>query len=165
MLFSKFCRELSCDSFRSAPKPSPVVLREQRQSALHSLVFADDMRGAPAQKRRQIALRQFVRRNIAQGDQTERFRGGARFFASLVVEAIGQLALCPGFGNDQSKTRRKWNCPHFLAPRIKENRVLGTAKNGRDLIEQTGLHPDEPMVRALAELRDLEWRQGRRRRV
>ena len=53
----------------------------------------------------------------------------------------------------------KGNRAHFLAPRIKEDGVLRPAENGRDLVEQTGLHPDEPMLGALTKPRDLEWWQ------
>jgi hypothetical protein len=46
-----------------------------------------------AQERRQITPGEFARRNIAQRNQTERFCGGARFFAPLIVETLGQLPL------------------------------------------------------------------------
>ena len=70
-----------------------IVLFKQDEGAVHTLVFADDVRRAPTQGRRQITRGQFTRRNVAQRNQTERFRGGAGFFAPLIVETLGQLPL------------------------------------------------------------------------
>jgi len=64
-----------------------VVLFEQDEGTLHPFVFADDVRRALAQERRQITLGQFVRRNVAQRNQTERVCRGTRFFAPLVVSS------------------------------------------------------------------------------
>ena len=53
----------------------------------------------------------------------------------------------------------------FLAPRVEEESMTRTTENRGDRIEQTGSHPDKPMLRALAEFRDLERWQGRIDRV
>jgi hypothetical protein len=81
-------------------KTRAIVLFKQDEGTVHPLVFADDVRRALAQERRQITLGQFVRRNVAQRNQTERLRGGARFFLPLIVETLGQLAFLAGFSND-----------------------------------------------------------------
>ena len=86
-----------------------IVLFKQHEGALYPLVFADDMRRALTQERRQVTLGQFAGRNFAQRKQTERFRGGARFFASLIEETVGQLAFLARFRNDQRKPWSKGN--------------------------------------------------------
>ena len=98
-------------------------------------------------------------------DQAKCCRSGARFLSSSVVETFGKLTFCAGLGNDQSKLRWKGNRAHLLTSRVKENGVLRPAEDGRDLIEQTGAHPDEPMLGPLAKPRDFEWRKTRLKKL
>jgi hypothetical protein len=51
-----------------------------------------------------------------------------RFFASLVVEALGQLTLFAGLSDHQRKLRRKRHTTNLLASAIKKNGVISATE-------------------------------------